>query len=1756
MLRIVLRNAVLVAVLILAASCGGRVKSSDPLASSGQRLATATTASHKPVCPPVGPGLGRCHSQIVTDSQSAVALSLTPTGFGPADLLSAYNVPTGGGAGQTIGIVDAFDNPFAEADLAAYRSQYGLPPCTSASGCFTKVNEQGLPEPLPRQDFNWAIEISLDIEMASAICPNCKILLVEASQQSVSDLGASVDTAVRLGATVVSNSYGFSEDPSYLANDSLYFNHPGVFITASSGDSGFSSGPLYPAASPYTVAVGGTSLVQDSTVPRGWSETVWNETGSGCSTVFPKPSWQTDTGCTMRMEADVSAVADPNTPVAVYSTFEGGWIGLGGTSVASPLVASLFAVVGKNALDASFVWQNPQDFYDVTSGSNGFCTVTYECTAGPGYDGPTGWGTPDGALVGSAIRLGTSAEACAGQSGPTTTVTVVGGSAGFGGDVSLSLVGVSPTPPAGGEITATFSPNPVPAPAATGATSTMQIVTTPTTPAGTYTLTVQGSSTGLTQSATTTVVVRDGSPGAMTLQSPASGAAGVPFTPTFTWTAATEDTSYTLDIFSSSDCSGTPLHAYAPTATTFAVPASDALPIYTSLSWQVTATNACTPPTISACSPFQTLSCAPSQDLVTNGGFEQGLTGWSSDATIPPPVVTTAQPHSGTYAAQLGEIGYFGVEPSGDSAISQVLTIPAGVSPTLSFWEWPETSNSLFFDQQYAVLTPIAPAGPAVTLLSEANNSQTYLQRQFSLGSYAGQTVRLTLGVHESGEFFYGTGMYVDDVSAVFTRCGPPDFALQITPTSTEEICAGSSLSFDVSVSSLNGPNFTSPVTLTASNLPPGAWATFAANPVAPGQSTTVTLQTTRPTVGQVYVFTVSGSAVVPPPSGSHSVSANVTIDANAPEAPQILSPSNGQVNVSMLPTLSWTAPFVPDAQPAAAAGGPLAFGAPQYHLQVALDAAFANVVIDTNLAATVFTPATSLPMATQYFWRVAATNACGGGPWSATSSFIVGACTEGWTTLGSMPAVNGGLQNASAVAVPEVGKIYVIGGTDGYGQSVNHTWAYDPSSDGWSLESDVPSPGVGATDGSAVALGGTIYVFGGNNYANAATLWRYTVATDTWSQGANLPVPNYASAVAAIDGKIYLAYGTGFGNQTWQYDPVTDAYTQKSNAPNLPSNVQLHGVALGGSLHAFGGGYQGTSHVVYTPATDTWTTGPNLPFGVTDPAVGVIGDKAYVVGGTPTAQTQIFDPATNAWTISAPLPGTTGGLNGTQGAALGPHMHVVGGYGANSIVNTHWQFHTCNAGALSSAAFLPLVVDGNGLVSGVTNERTSLLIDNSVSGVGLTATCFLYGASGAVLGRSSFNLTAGELYTATDVVRTLLGATTVQNIRGSVAIFGTDLFQVTASLVNNSTGDSAFESSQPIAGTLSGVLPAIEEGTDVTEAVFSNVSTNTAILELVAYPAAGGETPAAATLAFLPPNGTVDYANVVQQLNLPKGFLGELTFSSNLPVAAVARAVVPRRGYSGFEPVRSAADPASTVYVPYVEDTAAFSTTLLLNNPTLLPADVTVTLVDTEDASGASSGTATSRDVPLPVNAAMSIPNVVRWVLNSTATKPSGKHGFLVVTTPQALTAQAKIVDAVTGDPAVPQNESAIDNAFSPLLIRVEPISFAVTAPAASTPLAAEAAAATTSQTTLSRFALSNPGSIAATVELSAVNASGGAPTPPFSVTLPPNAQLFTEDLVGTMGLPPLFLGWLTVQSDMPVLVYNQRRSGDSGDSVPVCAQ
>ena len=345
------------------------------------------------VCAVAPAGYAACQAVVRLNSSGKVGPNSTPSGYGPSDLQSAYGLAGGNANGRTVAIVDAYNDPTAEADLGVYRSKYGLPACTTANGCFSKVSQTGTNR-YPRNNGGWAQEISLDLDMVSAACPSCHILLVEATTPSFANLGTAVNYAAAHGAVAISNSYSGSD-----SSQSSAYNHPGIAITASTGDNGYGVGS--PASYDTVVAVGGTSLSKASNT-RGWTESAWSGAGSGCSTLNAKPSWQTAaTQCSGKALADVSAVADPNTGVAVYdSTASGGYVGwlvFGGTSASSPLIASVYALSGNTAgYPASYTWTHTSGLNDVTGGSNGSCTPAVWCTSGAGWDGPTGLGTPAG----------------------------------------------------------------------------------------------------------------------------------------------------------------------------------------------------------------------------------------------------------------------------------------------------------------------------------------------------------------------------------------------------------------------------------------------------------------------------------------------------------------------------------------------------------------------------------------------------------------------------------------------------------------------------------------------------------------------------------------------------------------------------------------------------------------------------------------------------------------------------------------------------------------------------------------------------------------------------------------------------------------------------------------------------------------------------------------------------------------------------------------------------------------------------------------------------------------------------------------------------------------------------------------------------------------------------------------------------------------------------------------------------------------
>ncbi len=366
-------------------------------AATGSSATTPGKAhSNKRVCAVKPAGFASCSSRVVTDGNlKPLATTTYSSGYSPAQLRTAYGLSSS--ATTTVAVVDAYANPNAAADLAVYRNQFGL-----GTASLTQVNQAG-GTTLASGDTGWGQEEMLDLEMVSAICPTCPIVYVGANSASFADLATAVNTAVAKGAQVVSNSYGGTESASVNTYAGAY-NHPGVAITVSSGDSGY--GVQSPASYNTVTAVGGTSLTLNTNGTRK-TETVWSGAGSGCSAYISKPSWQTDTGCSKRTVADVAAVADPATGVAVYDSYgsTGGanWFVFGGTSVAAPIIGGVYALSGITAgIPAQLAYTNAGSLFDVTSGSNGRCvrgkntSTAYLCTGVSGYDGPTGNGTPNG----------------------------------------------------------------------------------------------------------------------------------------------------------------------------------------------------------------------------------------------------------------------------------------------------------------------------------------------------------------------------------------------------------------------------------------------------------------------------------------------------------------------------------------------------------------------------------------------------------------------------------------------------------------------------------------------------------------------------------------------------------------------------------------------------------------------------------------------------------------------------------------------------------------------------------------------------------------------------------------------------------------------------------------------------------------------------------------------------------------------------------------------------------------------------------------------------------------------------------------------------------------------------------------------------------------------------------------------------------------------------------------------------------------
>ncbi len=1081
----------------------------------------------------------------------------TPAGFGPADLLSAYNLPSAGST-ETVGIVDAFDNPNAEADLAVYRQQYGLPACTTANGCFKKIDQRG-GSSYPPPDSGWAGEIALDIDMVSAVCPTCKILLVESDDNFMDNLGTAVNQAVTQGAKFVSNSYGGGEDSSDTQADDAYFHHDGVAITASSGDDGY--GASYPAASPFVTSVGGTALVKDSS-SRGWSESVWDGAGSGCSAYEAKPSFQTDTGCSKRTIADVSAVADPNTGVAVYN---GGWHVYGGTSVSSPIIASVYALGGAPAAGSqpnSFPYDHPSALNDVTSGSNGSCSPAYLCTGGSGYDGPTGLGTPNGvtafrsgphAVVTGTVTDGTaplaSAQVKAGDVTATTdgqghyTLSVAPGTY----DVTASKFGYASKTVAGVQVT-------------DGQTVTEDLTLAAKARVDVSGLVRDGSGHGWPVYAT--VRVKD-EPTAVAYTDPKTGR--------YTLSLPADDT-YTLQV--------DPLYpGYTPDSHAVQVTSSDA----------VHDVNVAVD---------QTTCSAPGYGYHYAGSTEpfDGATapaGWTVDDKAGNGQTWTFN-DPGKRGNKTGGAGgfaiidsdHYGTGNSQDSSlISPVTDFSARTHPILSF-----RTDWYGYTGQAGDLDLSVDGGTTWTNVKHYTASLRGPRTEtVDLSAAAGKSA-VRVRYHFTGKFGYY--WQVDDVFLGDRSCDPTSGGLVVGQVTDKNTGAGVN---GATVTSADRPTeqATSAATPDDQNLGDGFYWLFSSLTGSHkfsakagnygSQDATVKVAANWATAADVALsaprIAVTPATINKTVGWQKSASAALTLKntGSSPVTATIGEQPGGSTTAAKGAPLQrvkgdYASGRLRKGKASAAKAGLTPYAPPWTTV-----ADYASPVMDNS--------AVSLDGKIYSVAGVDGSNVL-------DKAYAYDPATQAWTAVASLSTGREAPQ-----ATTTGGKLYVTGGWGATGDPVAKTEIYTPSSNSWAAGADNPKPYAGS---GAAVLGGKVYVVGGCTDACGTTdVQVYDPSANSWSSGPAYPEPTAWLGCAGIDGKLYCAGGSADADTKHGYalDPASGTW---SPIADLPIDLWAMGYsAANGQLIVSGGVTDGTSTLTnqgfaYSPASNSWTALPN----------------------------------------------------------------------------------------------------------------------------------------------------------------------------------------------------------------------------------------------------------------------------------------------------------------------------------------------------------------------------------------------------------------------------------------------------------------------------------------------------------------------------------------------------------------------------------
>jgi N-acetylneuraminic acid mutarotase len=1142
-----------------------------------------------------------CFAVVYTAIKNKIAASpdQPPAGaLGPSDIQSAYNLPATG-AGMTVGIVDAFGDSHVESDLAAFRSYYGLAPCTTANGCFQKVDQNGGTN-YPPDDSGWGLETSLDVQAVSAACPACHILLVEGTDNSLQSLGTAENTAVTLGAKFVSNSYGVLGETSTETQYDQYYNHPGVVVNAATGDVGNVTN--WPATNPNVAGIGGTTLVKDTSVTRGWTESAWSQGGSGCSLFEPKPSYQNNipglsAACpSNKAISDISADADPASGLATYDTLGyNGWLQVGGTSLATPLVTAMYALAGPpvpGTYPVTYPYldgNQSSDLYDITSGSNGGCGNLL-CTAGPGWDGPTGLGTPHGV---SALTTGPHGD-IAGEVTNTATGTPIAGAI-------VSSSGYTATTSSSG----TYDLN---------------------VPVGTYNVTTTAygykaktvSGVAVTQGQTTTEnfalasvpshtlsgIITDGSGHKYPLYAkisisgyPGNAVYTNPYTGAYSVTLA-QGTKYTLTV--------TPVYpGYTPGTGSVYIGSSD---VTKNLAVKV-----------------DPATCNAPGYSYKYSGTTEAFTGWTG--------TTTQNGWTNVDNLGNGEVWQFGANPTGEGAppstdgqfaiadgnrygfgnsqdtslVSPVVNLAKQTTPEIGFDTWYNE-----FPNQTAAVDISLDGGTTWTNVWQQTTSSVQGHVDIPIPQAAGQA-SVQVRFHYTGAF--GWWWSLDNVFIGNRKCAATPGGYVdgvVTDNNTSSGLNGAK------VASVANPSQAGISAATQDpSLPNGFYWLFA-TPAGPTQftasdgtytpSTQVVNVTANGVVHQDWSLQAGHLTVTP---GSLSVSQtlgashtkNVTFGNNGTQPVQVklseqnggFTPMTGQASAKGAPLQKIKGTFTPDAMVTYARAHHIASGKRASGIRLRqptpYDAPWAAIA---NYPSSIMDNAVGYDSSTGNVYSVAGFN----GSANVANANVYSPSSQSWSAIAPAPQA---LESPGGAVLN--GKMYVVGGWNSSGNASTGLYAYDPATGSWTQEANVPTA---LSAPSVTTLNGQLYVIGGCTTGNCAptsnAVYSYDPGSNSWTQQANYPTPAAFAACAGISGQIVCAGGTNADSNTslkstYIYNPGANTWTQGADMPYDDWAMAYSG--SGGMLQVAGGVTANNATVTnqaaqYDPSSNTWTALPN----------------------------------------------------------------------------------------------------------------------------------------------------------------------------------------------------------------------------------------------------------------------------------------------------------------------------------------------------------------------------------------------------------------------------------------------------------------------------------------------------------------------------------------------------------------------------------